>query len=365
MAISADFTVNGNANQDRHFVDDGDTVTLTINSSAGVRTEFSIIGASRGGVTYPTLTESGSPPGSTATFTMSENDTTLGISFLVQCVATSQYEIATQYAVVGVANATGHLPIAMGESGATRDATGYIEELNSSLAGNVPDNVIARWQAVAGSATPDTLGFGNTASGTATARTPATTIFATSLSRIGYVSAASTGVSSGTRYGVGVSWFGNSASRGGFDYEAVFYTPLIFSTSRIFVGLYGGTTEIANVDPSTLTNIVAFAADDTDTNWQLMTNNGSGSASKTDLGASFPKVDITSVYKVRIWCEPNSTSVSATLTNINTGATETIGTTGDLPSSTTFLSTHIWINTAAGSAAVAVDVMRQRLTTDY
>ncbi len=136
MTISAAFTIEGASNPAAHAVAYGTTVDLAIVSSAGLDSvEFSIIGASKSGTTFPTLTEAGSPLGSTASFAMpSDPGDGLGRSFLIKCVARSQYETAVSYGVVGAVNTDGILPVAVGEE-LTRDTTyGWIDVLNAAAA---------------------------------------------------------------------------------------------------------------------------------------------------------------------------------------------------------------------------------------
>lgn len=138
MTISAAFTVNGSANPARHTTTYGATVTLALVSAAGADSvTFSLVGASKSDVTLPTLTLSGSPYGSTATFTMlSDPLDGLGRTIRVECVVSSPYETKTTYAVVGVPNNLGILPLAAGEELDRDSSYGYIDELNQVLAGS-------------------------------------------------------------------------------------------------------------------------------------------------------------------------------------------------------------------------------------
>ena len=61
------------------------------------------------------------------------------------------------------------------------------------------------------------------------------------------------------------------------------------ANQRFFFGLgtmFGGGL---TADPSSLTNIMGFAADEADTNLRFMHNDGSGVATEVDAGANFPK----------------------------------------------------------------------------
>ena len=60
------------------------------------------------------------------------------------------------------------------------------------------------------------------------------------------------------------------------------------NTVRSFSGMKATTSSIGNVDPSTLTQIIGIGNDSGDTNMQIMHNDTAGTATKLDLGSSFP-----------------------------------------------------------------------------
>jgi len=221
----------------------------------------------------------------------------------------------------------------------------------------------AMWKAVGGNTTVNLIGFGNTISGTATSRTVAATNILTSTRRLGYVSAAAAGSAAGTRFGLNNFWRGNAANLGGFEYTTLFGTPTIAAGTRGFVGL--NTAAIGNVEISTLTNLVGFGFDSTDTNWQLIRNDGAGAASKTDLGGSFPKANQTTLYRVSVFCRPNSSDIFVEFSNLGSGLTATSTLSADIPANTTFLQSQVYLNTGAAAVAVAVDVANQVITTQF
>lgn len=145
MAASAAFTVNAASNPAAHSVAYGATVTLALVSTADVASvTFSIVGASKSGTTFPTLTPSGVPSGSTATFTMpSDPGDGLGRSFRVKCRVIDQNGDALEtYGVVGAVNNIGLLPVAAGET-LDRDGTyGWTDNLNNSGVSGVLDGDI-------------------------------------------------------------------------------------------------------------------------------------------------------------------------------------------------------------------------------
>ncbi len=148
MAISAEFTVNGNANPAAHAAEYESVVTLSLTSPTGVSgVTFSIVGSSKSGESTPTLTQGGVPIGATAEFTMPTDPSDgLGRSYLIKCSVFNAYETAESYAVVGALNALSRLPLSAGEE-IVRNAThGWVEEFNVSLAGTAAASSISATQ---------------------------------------------------------------------------------------------------------------------------------------------------------------------------------------------------------------------------
>jgi hypothetical protein len=226
-------------------------------------------------------------------------------------------------------------------------------------------NKVSLWTAQGNSTTVSVINFGNTAAGTATARTVATTSFFNSLRRLGYVSGAGAGSSAGTRHALAQFWRGDSAGRGGFLYVARFGISQTQTGYRWFVGLWATTTAIGNVNPSTLTNLVGVGMDTGDTTIQVMFNDGAGTATKVNTGFARPTA-VTEVYEVRIFCAPNGSTVYFSIENLDPASPALFetSTAADVPSTTTLLSPQIWINNSAVAAAVAIDVISQYAETD-
>jgi hypothetical protein len=224
------------------------------------------------------------------------------------------------------------------------------------------------WNAVAGSTTPQTISFGNSTTGTATARTPSSANALSSLRRIGYVSGAVAGSSSGTRYNGAAYWRGNGPNRGGFFYVCRFgiTTAAPNIGNRMFIGLYATTAVIGNVNPSTLLNIIGFGSDTGDSNISFMVN-GTGTTTKLSLG-SLSVTNNTNPMEARIYCPPNSNSIQYSIKVFNgsyvTGAIDTLINT-NVPSNTTFLSPQVWINNGTSAGRVAIDVINQYIETEY
>jgi len=115
--------------------------------------------------------------------------------------------------------------------------------------------------------------------GTITARTPATTNFCTSQTRVAVVSGA---VATNCASFRGAShlpklWRGNAARLGGFTVVFRFNvsdTTAVVGTANMFVGLIG-TSMASDVAPSGLTNLIGIGVDANDTVLQLYSAGGS------------------------------------------------------------------------------------------
>lgn len=187
-----------------------------------------------------------------------------------------------------------------------------------------------------------TAGITLATSGTNTARSVGTTSYATRAIRMGVTaSVTSTGRYSGMR-GSALLWY----VTGGFLYSGEFnisdtatatgthnFWGLASSTSDLVIG------DVGNNQPSALTNIIAFANDSGDGNLQIMHNDASGTATKTDLGSSFPSnrtagAAITTIYSCFLYNAPNSSEVIYRIVNKETGAVAQGTLSSNLPAST-------------------------------
>jgi hypothetical protein len=151
---------------------------------------------------------------------------------------------------------------------------------------------------------------------------------------------------------------GGVAGRGGFRFYHVFGPSIgVTSLHKAFCGMFDNTGAANDADPSTNINIIGFGYDGADANVQLMHNDGSGVCTKIDLGASFPKpsADRTNVYDCEMYSPPGTTqSVGYRITNRATGAVASGTVTTNLPTTSTFLATHMW---AAITASAVIGVL--------
>jgi hypothetical protein len=249
------------------------------------------------------------------------------------------------------------LPAVIGPSG-----------LDTALQPILARNKVAMMVANGNATTVTNLGFAATTNGTATARNVATTNLFTSMRRIAYVSAATANNSALWR-GSGLQWWrGNAAGLGGFLLVVRFGNSdaSFVSNSRTFVGMHGLASNIGNVDPSTLANIIGVGNDSADTTLQIMHNDGAGNATKINLGANFPANTVNvDMYELALFCAPNGSTVGYRVERLNTGdvAEGTLST--DLPASTQLLTPHVFRHNGGTAAAVGIDIVSIYIETDY
>jgi hypothetical protein len=98
----------------------------------------------------------------------------------------------------------------------------------------------------------------------------------------------------GLRSAVAQFGTGNASGVGGFFFQTRFgiSDAALVANARSAVGLTATTTAFANADPSTFLNFIGMAHDAADTNWQIMRNTGSGTATKIDLTLNYSSDNI-------------------------------------------------------------------------
>ena len=116
-----------------------------------------------------------------------------------------------------------------------------------------------------------------------------------------------------------------------------------FSTNgRNFFGLTESFATIGSVNPSTVINTIGFGADADDTNLHIIHNDGSGVATKINLGADFPK-EGEQIYILEMWNFFNETIVYFRIKNLKLNITsEVIQATTNLPN--IGLAFQLWSN---------------------
>lgn len=214
----------------------------------------------------------------------------------------------------------------------------------------------ALWLAYPGSASFGSFGLAQATTGTATLANPSASNLFTQSPRVKFVSGASAGSSAGVN-GTGLwLWRGNAGSQGGFYLCMRGGIETFQANSRMFMGLYASATAIANVNPSTLLNMIGIGYDSGQATLRLFRNDGSGTATATDLGANFPTNSGQTLYELILSCEPNGAEVQYRVENLNSGAVAEGTLSADLPASTSFMTPHMWMNNGTTAAAIEIAV---------
>lgn len=126
-------------------------------------------------------------------------------------------------------------------------------------------------------------------------------------------------------------------------------------TRRCFIGLQAATGAPTDVNPSTLLNIIGVGYDAADTNWQVMTNNGTGAAAKVDTGIARPSSDRQTMYSVMIFSPPGGAWVGVRIVDEGTGATyESAQLSADVPSATQVLCPNCYVSVGGTSSVVGI-----------
>jgi hypothetical protein len=269
-------------------------------------------------------------------------DASEGVGKFLKCVT---IDGKANWATMSVAD-TGLTLTTTGTNGAATlvGNTLNIPTYESSLIPKLQGNEIWRGHTFRNNSTTfdSTAGLTLSTTGTNTARSVATTSYAARGIRMGITaSIVATGRYTGIRGSV-LLWY----VTGGFLYTGEFnisdtataagthnFWGLASSTSDLVIG------DIANSQPSALTNIIAFANDSGDANLQIMYNDATGTATKTDLGSSFPSnrtagAAITTIYSCYLYNAPGSTNVIYRIVNKETGAVAQGTLSSNLPAST-------------------------------
>ncbi len=212
---------------------------------------------------------------------------------------------------------------------------------------------------------------GATVTGTATARTPASTNLFTSVRRLGVVSAAGAGSTAAVFAGSTLRqfWRGNAAGLGGF--HAIFRfgisDAVLVNTANMIVGLMSGMP--ADVAPSTLLNQIGVGVDSGDTELQFYCA-GAGAQARVSLGVNFPANTISvDLYELAIFCAPNTTTLDVQVRRLNVPAqapftTQVTASGANAPANTQFLCPGVVRSNGGTAAAVALDLCEVYIETN-
>lgn len=242
--------------------------------------------------------------------------------------------------------------------------------LDTSFQPNLGGNKVALWMPPGnGTTVPGVFGMTTlAATGTATARTVATTNMLTRMTRLGYVSAATAGSLAGARDAAAKYTLGAGGGLGGFFYRVRFAVSdaAVVSGARMFVGLWSTTTAPTNVEINTLTNAVGICQLSTSNNLQMYCAGGSANANLVDLGSSFPANTLSAdAYELTMFSPPGGGQVYWRVVRLNTGLSAEGSFTTGLPVSSQLLCLQNWRTNNATALAVGLDLCGMYMETDY
>ena len=197
--------------------------------------------------------------------------------------------------------------------------------------------------------------------GAATAALIATTSLVTYTPRVEYLvtTAAATAVAGFYGWFVLASVGGPSAGRGGFNFVGRWgpATGVATLTNRAFFGLANTVVAPTDVEPSTVINCVFMGWDAADANIQIMHNDGVGTCTKINLGASFPvpTVDRSALYELALFSPKGTTqSVNWLVTDLISGATASGTISTDMPTTATLLTSRGWMSVGGTSSVIGI-----------
>ena len=240
--------------------------------------------------------------------------------------------------------------------------------LDTALQAHLGGNKVALWMPPGGSTTvPGVFGMAAlTATGTATARTVATTNLLSRMTRLGYVSAATVGALAGGREAVAKFTTGAGPGLGGFfaRYRFGVSDAAPVAGARMFIGLDALTAAPTNIDPSTKVNCIGVGQIGTSNNLHIIRGNATAKT-PIDLGVSFPANTNADAYELNLFAPPAG-GCYWQVRRLNT----TFEATGFLPSTeipvaTQLLCHQLWRCNNATALAVGLDVCGIYIETDH
>jgi hypothetical protein len=215
---------------------------------------------------------------------------------------------------------------------------------------------------VSSATTLTAIGINSVGVGTATGLTVGVATRLARMKRLAYrVTVAATNAVSGWRDNSGqLSVGGGNAWEGGF--WGVMHggpdTGASTSTHRFFMGV-GSAAAPTDVEPSSLTRIAGIGYDAADTNLQFMHNDGSGTATKIDLGSGLPKPSVASstAYRLRLYSPPGTTQVIYyEVDDLDGGGSASGSVNTDLPATNDLITPFLYTSVGGTSSVIGTMV---------
>lgn len=233
-------------------------------------------------------------------------------------------------------------------------------------------NAVALASPSSTTATPTAIGISLTNSGTLSAvQTIASSNPWQATWRKRFASAGTAASVAGTRTNY-AQWFrGNAAGFGGFFFRAQIGQNINLNGAQCFVGLCASTGVLGTTAGAVgaLVNMIGMGYDTTDAssgNWQLFRNDGTGTATKVDLGTSAAR-NTNDGYDLIIFCPPGAaTEIFVRIVNVhsNTTVLDTSYTT-DIPAVNVGMAMKCEINNGAVASACNIEFAKIYIESDY
>ena len=186
--------------------------------------------------------------------------------------------------------------------------------LNSALQPILARNKVGWANPPGNSNTMQTVGLVLSGTGSSTAANIALTNIHTAMRRLEYAvtTAATTAVAGWRATALQYSIGGPSNPFGGFFLVCRFGRSrgaAANATLRGFTGLSAQTNNLTDVNPSLYSNLLGVGCDDTDTNYQIMHNVGTGAVTKVDTGFPKANADTSEMYELAMFTGPGNNAV--------------------------------------------------------
>ena len=240
--------------------------------------------------------------------------------------------------------------------------------IDTSLQTGLHGNSIFQMSPANGSTSPTIIGGLITAVATVThQQTIASANLWQATRRTRFQTTTTAGNASGVRTPYGQWFLGNAAGFGGFFFRAQFGMNINLAGGQKFCGMAFASTAIAG-DPSGLLHMCGMgydAADSAAGNWQFMRNDGTGLATRVDLGTGAAR-NVTHGYDLIMFAKPNNAELFVRIVNLHTGVVllDTSYTT-DLPAVNTALSFKCEVRNGAVAAADNIEIAKAYIESDY
>lgn len=158
-------------------------------------------------------------------------------------------------------------------------------------------------------------------------------------------------------------WRGINAGEGGFLFWARVAMDTVTTQQKAFFGLVNRTTIITSTaEPSSFANTLYFGHDSAGgaaANLSICSNDGTGTAACTTLGASFPSTTAGAMYDMWFAARPGASTIEWYILRLDSAAVASGQLTTELPVNTVQLNWNLLLNSGAtgGGANVAIGFM--------